>query len=75
MLDSYSGYNQIFIVDEDVSKMAFRYLGILGTYEWLVMPIDLKNADATYQRATNSMFHDFIGKFMQIYIDDIVVKS
>jgi len=39
------------------------------------MPFGLKNAGATYHRAMNSMFHDFIDKFMQIYIDDIVVKS
>ena len=39
------------------------------------MPFGLKNAGATYQRAMNSIFHDFIEIFMQIYIDDIVVKS
>jgi len=39
------------------------------------MPFSLNNARATYQRVMNSMFHYFIGKFMQIYIDDIVVKS
>jgi len=39
------------------------------------MPFGLKNVGGQYQRAMNSMFHDFIGKFMQIYIDDIVVKS
>jgi hypothetical protein len=39
------------------------------------MPFGLKNAGATYQRAMNSIFHDFIEVFMQIYIDDIVVKS
>jgi len=39
------------------------------------MPFGLKNVRATYQRAMNSMFHDFIEKFMQIYIDDIIVKS
>ena len=75
MLDGYSGYNQIFIVEEDVSKTAFRCPGALGCYEWLVMPFGLKNVGATYQRAMNSMFHDFIEKFMQVYIDDIVVKS
>jgi len=75
MLDGYSGYNQIFIAEEDVSKTAFRCPGALGTYEWVVMPFGLKNAGATYQRAMNSMFHDFIEKFIQIYIDDIVVKS
>ena len=39
------------------------------------MPFSLKNAGATYQRAMNSIFHDMIGKYMEVYIDDIVVKS
>ena len=39
------------------------------------MPFGLKNAGATYQREMNSTFHDFIETFMQVYIDDIVVKS
>jgi len=75
MLDGYSGYIQIFIAEEDVSKTAFRCPGALGCYEWLVMAFGLKNVGATYQRAMNSMFHDFIEDFMQVYIDDIVVKS
>ena len=75
MLDGYSGYNQIFIAEEDVPKTAFRCPGAIGTYEWVVMPFGLKNAGATYQRAMNSIFHDFIETFMQVYIDDIVVES
>src|SRR4051812_17014127 len=75
MLDGYLGYNQIFIAKDDVSKTAFRCPGAIGTYEWIVMPFGLKNAGATYQRAMNSIFHDFIETFMQVYIDDIVVKS
>ena len=47
MLDGYSGYNQIFIAEEDVSKTSFHCPGALGTYEWVVMPFGLKNAGAT----------------------------
>ena len=75
MLDGYAGYNQIFIADDDVPKTALRCLGALGTYEWVVMPFGLKNSRATYQRVMNTMFHDFIENFMQVYIDDIVIKS
>ena len=74
-MDGYSGYNQIFIAEEDISKTAFRCPGAIGTYEWVMMPFGLKNAGATYQRAMNLIFHDLIGKSMQVYIDDVVVKS
>ena len=49
MLDGYSGYNQIFIAEEDVSKTTFQCPGAIGTYEWIVMPFGLKNTGATYQ--------------------------
>ncbi|GKV50000.1 hypothetical protein SLEP1_g56718 [Rubroshorea leprosula] len=74
-MDGHSGYNQIFIADADVPKTAFRCPGAVGTFEWVVMPFGLKNAGATYQRVMNVIFHDMIGKFMEIYIDDVVVKS
>ncbi|KAL1337299.1 hypothetical protein AAHE18_10G129500 [Arachis hypogaea] len=74
-MDGYSGYNQIYIVEEDVSKTAFRCPGALETFEWVVMPFGLKNVGATYQRAMNKIFHDFIENFMEIYVDDVVVKS
>ena len=47
----------------------------MGTFEWLVMPFGLKNAGSTYQRAMNALFHDMLGHHMEVYIDDIVVKS
>lgn len=75
MLDGYSGCNQIFIAEEDVTKTVFRCPCALGTYEWIVMSFGLRNVGATCQRVMNSMFHDFIETFMQVYIDDIVIKS
>lgn len=74
-IDGDSGYNQIFIAKEDASKIAFRCPSALGTNEWVVMPFSLKNAGATYHRAMNSLFPDMIGRFMEKYIDDVVVKS
>ncbi|KAM2296835.1 hypothetical protein ACFX1S_036454 [Malus domestica] len=74
-MDGHAGYNQIFIAEADVHKTAFRCPGALGTYEWVVMPFGLKNAGATYQRAMNTIFHDLIGTIVEVYIDDVVVKS
>lgn len=74
-VDGNAGYNQIFIAREDVPKTAFRCPGALGTYQWKVMPFGLKNAGATYQRAMNYIFHDLIGECLEVYIDDVVVKS
>lgn len=39
------------------------------------MPFSLKNADAKYQRAMNTIFHDLIGTVVEVYIDDVIVKS
>ena len=44
-------------------------------FEWLGMPFGLKNAGVPYQRAMNAIVHDMLGHRMEIYIDDIVVKS
>ncbi|CAL8135842.1 unnamed protein product [Prunus armeniaca] len=74
-MDGHAGYNQIFIVEEDVQRTAFRCPSAIGTYEWVVMPFGLKNSGATYQRAMNLIFHDLIGRTVEVYIDDIVVKS
>ena len=60
---------------EDISKTAFRVPGAVGLFEYLVMTFGLKNAGATYQHAMNYIFHDLIGKLVEIYIDDVVVKS
>jgi hypothetical protein len=49
-LDGNAGYNQIFMAEEDMSKMAFCCPGFIGLFEWVVMTFCLKNADATFQR-------------------------
>ena len=63
------------MAEEDIHKTAFRCPGHLGLFEWVVMTFGLKNADATYQGAMNYIFHELIGKIVEIYIDDVVVKS
>jgi hypothetical protein len=74
-LDGNAGYNQIFMVKEDVSKTTFRYPGFIGLFEWVVMTFGLKNAVAIYQRAMNLIFHYLLRVLMEVYIDDVVVKS
>ncbi|KAM2971647.1 hypothetical protein FF2_018438 [Malus domestica] len=73
-MDGHAGYNQIFIIEVDIHKTAFRCPGALDTYKWVVMPFDLKNAGATYQQAMNTIFHDLIGTIVEVYIDDVVIK-
>jgi hypothetical protein len=74
-LDGNVGYNQIFMAEEDISKMAFHCLGFICLFEWVVMTFGLKNAGPTYQGAMNLIFHDLLGIILEIYIDDVVVKS
>jgi hypothetical protein len=74
-MDGNAGYNQIFMAIEDISKTAFRCPSHIGLFEWIVMTFGLKDAGATYQRAMNYIFHEFIGKVVEIYIDDVVIKS
>lgn len=64
LLYGYYGYNQTYIAEEDVPKTLFQCLMALWTYEWVVINFGLKNVGATYQRATNHMFHDYIETFM-----------
>jgi hypothetical protein len=47
----------------------------VGLFEYMVMIFGLKNAGATYQHAMNYFYHDLISKLVEIYIDDVVVKS
>jgi hypothetical protein len=75
VLDGNAGYNQIFMAEEDASKTVFICPGFIGLFEWVVMTFGLKNVGATYQRAMNLIFHELFRKTVEVYIDDIVVKS
>ena len=72
-MDAFSGYNQISIDPSDQDKTSF--VTGQGTYYYRVMPFGLKNVRATYQRLVNRMFQKKIGTFMEVYIDDMLVKS
>jgi hypothetical protein len=72
-MDAFSGYNQIYMEEADQEKTAFitdRWL-----YCYKMMPFCLKNAGATYQRLVNKMFRNQIGRNVEVYVDDMLVKS
>ena len=72
-MDAFSSYNQISMNPNDQEKTSF--VTGQGTYCYRVMPFGLKNAGATYQRLVNKMFQKQIGASMEVYIDDMLVKS
>jgi hypothetical protein len=67
-MDGNAGYKQIFMAIEGITKIAFKCPGHVGLYERIVMNFGLKNAGATYHRAMNYIFHELIGKIVEIYI-------
>ncbi|KAL2234291.1 UNVERIFIED_CONTAM: Retrovirus-related Pol polyprotein from transposon [Sesamum indicum] len=73
MMDAYQGYHQIRMAKEDRTKTSF--VTEQGIFCYNVMPFGLKNAGATYQRLVNRMFREQIGKTMEVYVDDMLVKS
>ena len=72
-LDAFQGYHQIPLALDDQEKTAF--VTLVGNYHYKMMPFGLKNADSTYQRMMTRMFESLLGKNIEIYIDDMVVKS
>jgi hypothetical protein len=76
LINAAAGHKMLSFMDGNAGhKTAFRVPGAVGLFEYVVMTFGLKNAGATYQRAMNYMFHYLIGKLVEIYIDDMVVKS
>ena len=72
-LDAFQGYHQIPLALEDQEKTAF--VTPTRNYHYKVMPFGLKNARSTYQRMMTKMFEPLLGKNIEVYIDDMVVKN
>ena len=72
-MDAFSSYNQISMDPDDQEKTSF--VTGQGTYYYRVMPFGLKNTGTTYQRLVNRMFQKQRGTSMEVYIDDMLVKS
>ena len=71
-LDAFKGYHQILLALADQEKIAF--LTPTRNYHYRVMPFGLKNTGTTYQRMVIRMFESQLGKNVEAYIDDMVVK-
>nr|GEU65623.1 reverse transcriptase domain-containing protein [Tanacetum cinerariifolium]GEV08656.1 reverse transcriptase domain-containing protein [Tanacetum cinerariifolium] len=72
-LDTYKGYHQIQLAEPDEEKTTFHTRQ--GVYCYTKMPFGLKNADATYRRLMDKAFNSQIGQNIEVYVDDLVVKS
>nr|GEU29668.1 reverse transcriptase domain-containing protein [Tanacetum cinerariifolium] len=72
-LDAYKGYHQIQLAELDEEKMAF-HIG-QAVYCYTKIPFGLKNAGATYQRLVDNVFHNQISQNIEVYVDDLFVKS
>ncbi|GJW08704.1 reverse transcriptase domain-containing protein [Tanacetum coccineum] len=71
--NAYKGYHQVQMAQENEEKIAF-YTD-QGTYCYTKMPFGLKNAGATYQRLVDTAFQSQIGRNLEAYVDDMVIKS
>jgi len=72
-MDAFLGYNQIVLDEVDQEKTSF--VTSQGLFCYKVMPFRLKNAGAIYQRLVNKMFAQQIERNVEVYVDDMLVKS
>jgi hypothetical protein len=72
-LDAYSRYHQIAMCIAD--QLATSFITPFGAYCYQTMPFGLKNAGATFQRCMRRVFRELIGHIIEVYVNDIIVKS
>ena len=72
-MDGFSGYNEIMMAPKDMTKTTFTTEW--GIYCYTVMPFGLKNTGATYQRMATALLHDMMHNEVEVYVDDMIVKS
>ncbi|GJZ52860.1 reverse transcriptase domain-containing protein [Tanacetum coccineum] len=72
-LDAYKGYHQIQMAKEDEEKTVF--ITSKGIFCYTKMPFGLRNTGVTYQRLVDKAFHKQIGRNLEVYVDDLVIKS
>jgi hypothetical protein len=72
-LNAYSGYHQIKM--KESGQLATSFITPFGMFCYVTMPFGLRNAGATYQRCMQHVFGDHIGRTVEAYVDDIVVKT
>ncbi|KAL0320008.1 UNVERIFIED_CONTAM: hypothetical protein Sradi_5262300, partial [Sesamum radiatum] len=73
MMDALQEYHQIMLALEDHKRVSF--ITLVGTFCFVTMPFGLKNAGATYQRLVDKIFRSQLGRNIEVYVDDMLVKS
>ena len=72
-IDLRSGYHQLRIKEEDFPKTVFKT--ILGHYKFTALPFGLTNALGVFMSLMNGVFHEYLNKFIQVFIDNILIYS